>query len=376
MADSFLTIDDSASAVWAIEQPDATTAAHPYLEHAAALAVFNAAGSGKVVRLRKAWLAPRAARTTTTQTTGALRRITAVSGGVAVTPTPFDSSSTALPSQVSVTLGGSVTTTGTELRRRIVAPQMNATRVLGPLAAAWGGRASLANARLYSWQTHADAQGHVLREGEGLAFTFGAVAAYCFRVELAVWFQSGSATWCAVVPMVTGALSDVAIMNGSGSGVVLTVVGVEWREVATDEAPAYTLEQIEGLTDGDVVTPLAMDSAASLPSGIVVRRNGRALALGSTSGAFIAKPAQRKVTPYRFGKSVGLAGVTLEGSQGTLFESRHADTDLVLREGRGVGIFQRLTASAHAACELGLLFSVENAATGGGGVQVVARAWA
>jgi len=83
------------------------------------LGVFNGSGSGKVVRLYRAWLLNNGVTAVTGVLTNIeLRRTTTGSGGSAITPMPHDSTNAALPSQLAIATNQSVTTS--DLFRRLV----------------------------------------------------------------------------------------------------------------------------------------------------------------------------------------------------------------------------------------------------------------
>lgn len=77
------------------------------------LSLFNGAGSGRVLRVYRAWvLNNQTAGVTGVLTSFAMRRTSAQSGGTAVAPTKHDSASSSLPAQVLCAAGATVTNTG------------------------------------------------------------------------------------------------------------------------------------------------------------------------------------------------------------------------------------------------------------------------
>lgn len=94
------------------------------------ISVFNGAGSGKVIRVYRIW----ALNNQLTAVTGVLtnleiRKITAASGGTALTPTKHDSNSAALPGAV-LTATNSTVTLGGMYRRLIWSTDEPAVNVL------------------------------------------------------------------------------------------------------------------------------------------------------------------------------------------------------------------------------------------------------
>lgn len=76
------------------------------------LSVFNGAGSGRVLRVKRVWvLNNQTTAVTGVLTTFALRRTSAQSAGSSVTPTKHDTASSNLPAQVLCATGATVTNT-------------------------------------------------------------------------------------------------------------------------------------------------------------------------------------------------------------------------------------------------------------------------
>lgn len=94
------------------------------------ISVFNASGSGVVLRLYRAWMLNNQLTAVTGVLTNVeIRKLSSMSGGTTLTPAPRDTSSTALPAQVTAATNASVTPT--DLYRRVIwstdEPAANAT---------------------------------------------------------------------------------------------------------------------------------------------------------------------------------------------------------------------------------------------------------
>lgn len=77
------------------------------------LSIFNGAGSGRVLRIKRIWLLNNQTTAVTgVLTTFALRRTSAQSAGTSVVPTKHDTTSANLPAQVLSATGATVTNTG------------------------------------------------------------------------------------------------------------------------------------------------------------------------------------------------------------------------------------------------------------------------
>lgn len=75
--------------------------------------ILNGSGSGRIIRIKRIWvLNNQTAGVTGVLTTWALKRSSAQSAGTAVVPTKHDTASEAIPAQVLVATGATVTQTG------------------------------------------------------------------------------------------------------------------------------------------------------------------------------------------------------------------------------------------------------------------------
>lgn len=130
-------------------------------------AIFNGAGSERVVRVKRIWiLNNQTSSVSGVITTFALKRSSVQSSGTAVTPTKHDTTSEALPSQVLVATGAAVTQTSDVAMRTWVwsndepitgTGTNDEFECLVPLNCVWD-----------SATGDADLEPVVLREGEGL----------------------------------------------------------------------------------------------------------------------------------------------------------------------------------------------------------------
>jgi len=84
-------------------------------------AILNGSGSGRIVRIKRIWvLNNQTAAVTGVLTTWALKRSSAQSAGTAVTPTKHDTASEAMPAQVAIATGATVTQTSDVALRTFV----------------------------------------------------------------------------------------------------------------------------------------------------------------------------------------------------------------------------------------------------------------
>lgn len=125
------------------------------------IAIFNATGSGKVIKVKKVFpINVELSSVTGVALRMEFKKCTAVSSGTVITPTPADSNNAALPSQVTVRTGGTITST-TLLWPLILSSEEMAANTSQLIASVL---ASLMNAMVEG----AEVQELTLREGEGL----------------------------------------------------------------------------------------------------------------------------------------------------------------------------------------------------------------
>jgi len=372
----------------------------PYFEGGAVFSIMNKVGSDRRVRLKRLSIAEIGGRTTTTVIPITAQRITALTGGEDLAVLQFDTEADALPSQVRVVRApGSITTSGATLRSLQGGPRLGTAR--NPFLAALSlcGKTFLHRINPSSMMSFHDAniQGQVLREGEGLALRTNLLASAQYRLQVSVWFSTAAGdTYYACEVLTASSGSELlAVMNGSGSGVVLTLGRIEVSEIRTDDALAlFTLETISGSRGGDTVTLHPMDTANTLlpASNVdivlnagVTQANVDALQMGKPQRGGDAFPLRRK-NAVPFGISAGLASGMVGGfggrfgGMGDLF--RHgglrlpADSEtqeIVLQEGDGIALLQKVNAGGYGDYEITGYVCVEDTGSGGGGGNTYSR---
>ena len=335
--DTFTVQDANDRRLFSQELPNTAVTGHPYLEHVAPLALFNPTGSGKTVRVRRAEVMPLMAQTTTTPGNYDLYRITAHTGtDDAIAAMKLDSNNAALPSQVVLARRpATVTTSGSQWDGARAIPLANDTRALGYGFAAtpWAQRLHKQDA------TTAERQRMTLREGEGIAVSLNSVVGlvYRFMVTLTVRVAATGACHTYTFPVTPAVLPLFSLLNGSGSGVVLEVVSLAYQEIGTDVIPQIALEPIDGIGDGDTLTPVAFDSTASIGS-IICRHNCKILMRGAKHGALISVPHEQWQVPGGYGTGPGLANLTSDFPFFRQAKPYPNELDIVLREGEGIAI--------------------------------------
>jgi hypothetical protein len=257
----------------------------------ALLAIENTATDARayfeVVSLRVSPAAPTSAGpagATMTNRSGSLfiYRVSAVTGGDAVTPIKMDTADSSFPAQVTVvTNPNSVTTTA--LFRRI-----NDAPAYSPLTAntqfssrTYGGSMVTHQKSHYAdiWRggESADVEPIILRAGEGIALVQERFGIQHSMITAAV--VTNTATGATYVCRSADAGTDrtiggalFAVMNGSGSGVTLAVklmfLPADGEAVLT---PPLRLCRMSGMAmEGDAVTPISPDTSKTAPSSLKV----------------------------------------------------------------------------------------------------------
>ena len=346
----------------------------PYIEQAAVLGIMNNHGSDSIISIRDIQINEIIGRTTTALTNLGLYRITALTGGVAVPTNKYDSSASNLPIQVSIIkYPNSVTTTGDYLRRML---SMTGLSMTTALMGHFGmrGRATMAgglNLNHIFVSGDADTQAYVLREGEGIGIRTTLTSPQNYPVEITVHFSNGTDTFCInEIVNVQSATELFAILNGSGSGVVLYVSRIEMRLVRTSDIyRVFNIESCSGVFDGDVITPTSMDTTnASVDSLVDFRANcivrqgnldaraGRNARMGGDMIPF------RRVAMPCFGKGVALASgaLGLMPLQQRTFSADKVNSsgEIVLREGEGLCVLQKYNSAGWGDYSINVLFTV------------------
>jgi len=248
-------------------------------------------------------------------------RLTALTGGTALSVNKHDTTNAALPSQVSVvTHPDSFTRTD-----YISGPgQLAGTKLASPTI--FGSRVGTARMGIVAGWFHSATfvQPMVLREGQG---QYGSIY---------IRNQATGATYSAFVRPVPIAEQDVmiAVFNGTGSGVILEVLWVESNDIGyggentTEDTGlfigttlsstyGYRIVKCADLVEGEAVTPLAMDTTnAALDSHITFWKNPL-IVLGDSSDSSLMA---------RLWETMDVSAGTLSDYQAILLYGQHLGT--------------------------------------------------
>lgn len=369
-----------------------TTATNQMWNFCGAFVLYNKRGSGKLVRLIEHNLQEIVWRTTGGNPGLSpifIDRITALTGGVDIPVFKLDTTAPTLPSQVRVCYWPeTVTTSGTPYRyflgggqnlypQGVPSPGILRHRGAGHPV---GGSAMFAATGLVGY--NADCQPIILREGEGLALTQSGVSNEPYPIEVSITFSTSTspgedyvATY--VVP-ISSKEASFAIWNGSGSGEILYVHRLEITEPKTvhavnQDAKRLILETVSHAEGGDEVTAVPLDTqSGALGSGILVARRAQVVQVnrdaqwGSRRAGSGDQPFRaRGCGPDSVGivlPAVGLCSRPARDLGGRGVFSAHSarrGNEIVLEEGSGVALLQRVNQSGTALYHADFLFTVE-----------------
>jgi len=352
---------------FAIEKTSTALVDHPYMSHMAPIAIFNGRGSGCKLNIKLLNTRPLTGPQSLVSQMS-IQRITGVTGGFEVPEFQLDSGAAPLPSQVLHVFNPSSVTGATTLRNTFICSGANFTRALSKMTAMWDGdsRKGFDSGEFIRSGGDADCQKHVLREGQGLAVTFSANGpTFCFGLTMVVRNQATGETYRyndMIEPRFMSGQVAWALLNGSGSGVVLELSRVQIRELGTDEVPMITYEPIDGIdwSSEDAIYLMA-DSAETLPAEVFIKKNCVTARAGSKYGALITSPMYRRVTLAEAPFGPGIAGgpqISRRGIFSPDMDTR-GSAPITLSEGQGIALFIR-NASAQLFHEFTATVDIEN----------------
>ena len=359
----------------------------PYTEQVALFGIMNNIGSNSLIRLKNINVNDVTTRAGAVLNTIQMIRVTAMEAGISTaTPLKLDSSASDLSSQVRVEMYPA-SYTGTSVLRTQAAAYANIPATALSFHGAIAGAASFDSMGFgYIYRSpFTECQPLTLREGEGMVLAPSNIASADIgtMVELTVDLFDGTNTYhyCEMVEI--GTLPCLfGVYNNSGSGVVINIVRISTRLINTlDSARYFNLESICGMYDGHDIGPIKMDSTQpDIPSSVWIRENPVVTQANVDALQYTRhKRSGGDITPFfrylalPFGVSPGLAsGLLAWHAQPAPMKTSCAfdpDSDITLREGQGVAIMQRGTASCRGRYRISVRVNYESTgggATGGG----------
>jgi len=212
-----------------------------------------------------------------------IARITAVSGGDTVTPIKNDTADASLPSQVVIS-NNPDSVTATDIFRRIAdAPAYSLTAANTQFSSRTYGGSMMTHqkghyADIWRGGESADVEPIILREGQGIGlFQDSYGSQHSMQTAAVITNIATGATYiCRSTDLSTDRRlgeANLAIFNGSGSGVVLAVkLWVLPMDGESVLQPALRICRVSGIgLGGDTITPIKPDTSKSIPSALVVK---------------------------------------------------------------------------------------------------------
>lgn len=222
------------------------------------------------------------APTTTTPGTFALRKITAMSGGMDIPIVKADSTNSDINSLITIRAFADVTATTNDLRSILLMPistQAQTLMATGFNGDNGGGLRQDTGCLWDSGFVNSTTQRIVLREGEGIALlprdTVNCPINACWYCTLTL--QIGSSTYYAycVITGTASAVASLAILNGTGSGQVIeisnisvTYIGQPTITTTITDAPLVRFIKIVGYDGGAEVSPDIRNTSRSVPDAL------------------------------------------------------------------------------------------------------------
>jgi hypothetical protein len=357
----------------------------PYTEQVALFGIMNNEGSNSLIRIKGIFVNDISSRAGATLNALNLVKITDMGAGTAkITPKKFDSNVSDLPSQVRIELYPANSTGTAVLRSQATAYANTPTTALTSHGAITGA-ASFDNMGFgYIFRSpFSDCQPLILRENEGFVLSPANIASGDIgtMIELCVDLTDGTNTYHINEMIEIGILPNAfGLFNGSGSGVVLRIARISSRLVNTlDGTRLFNLETITGMYDGHDLSKIKMDSTQpDIPASVWIRENPVVTQANTDALQYTRnKRSGGDANPFirylaaPFGTAANLAsGLLALHSQSTPIKdscSYDQASDLILREGEGMAIMQRGTASCRGRYKISVRVNYEDTGGGGGG---------
>jgi len=210
-----------------------------------------------------------------------------------------------------------------------------------------------------------DTQGQILREGEGISITPATIqtnAAYRFSFL----FRTGDGSTYGATETIRpyALMSPMIIFNGSGSGIIITMLNIECQEVGTDSLCTFSVQRIDDIfLGGDEVdvtsNALKMDTTMVFPPGLKCYTNCLVELHGVKFGAVTVVPTFRRNAQLWLGTGPSWAiGTRMYGTVSSSELIDNGVNPLIIRPGEGIALMQK-NASEMGRYEATLYFQTE-----------------
>ena len=335
-------------------------------EHLSAFALWNGAGSNKLIKVQRADIVNYGSYNSLIGTAIEVMRISAMSGGDALTAKKFDTNTSDLPAQITAATRPAIATGNVYRRAMDFARMLDEVTINPGFPGARHGsdRDGSDHASVYApgYRAISDIQPLTLAEGQGFALNVPSIR-MSLGYELNVIFTTsdGSYEYSETVRP-RGVEPFFAMFNASGSGRTVYIRQVCLNEVGYSAVVKFDAILIDGMeeNEGTTITPIPADTSnASLPSQIKCKITVRVRPKGSKAGAVIRAPEVRRMMNAGLGgASVSLTDITFNGlytDKGLFIRN----APVVLRENEGLA-FLKTTGSCVGHFEFYCRFTVED----------------
>jgi hypothetical protein len=360
--------------VHSMDQTLATTT-DPYPNHAGQLGVYNSVGSGKVVKIKRAFLEEYTIRVSFTLLNHISCFMTGTrTSGINCTDKiiRMDSGSTALASQVTCHKNAGGMTNGASMENLIHYYNLGTTQTLNGLVYnKTPGFNVYANA--IKDASTKQAMRITVRAGEAFGIGKAAGSGYSFAFQLRCTFRNSSSGATYLFSDTLYADSDSTqlwvLENGSGSGQTLEILDISYNEIASsagNTARLFTTE-ITNEMYGDTLTPVNMDSSLSLPSSIKTFGLCSFMQKAYDVGAVYVnlRNNAKLVTPEGMAAGAYAGLHTLQNYERGIHTSLAPEFDITLNEGEGYALIQK-TEGSYGRYHGAIHFTVADAPSVGG----------
>lgn len=358
MTDNTYTISEALDLAYPnYEFPFTAITGHPYLEFIAMVGIYNGVASGDDLYIKRININNLSAQNSSLPTKFNIQRITnAPTDGSTVTVTKHDSAIASLASQIEIRKYPNFTagTTMMELpdfpnQSTNISNQAICSRTYGNRTQGIKGSASIRSFH------DASAQGYILRESQGLLLA-PITTPFSHQIETNIMFSTSDGTYSineSIIPN-TKEQGIISIWNGSGSGQIITVNEIQVYDNGEVVPPYFTIELIDGLYNGDDITPIQNDSLnGALPSQILMRKNCNVMVAGTRAGAIIVTPQLMRTNKAGLNMGESQTSLSFPNRNEYILNKKGDSSYIHLGNGNGIAIIKKSIGTVPGASGIG-----------------------
>lgn len=344
-------------------------------EYVAAVTLINGVGSNSVVKIKRIHVQNNGTGDSRLGSALTVQDISAMSGGYSLNIIPHDTAGAAVPAQVTAACQPTITAGYSSFRRTLNIPLQNP--YYSPYAAGGfivgeiQGINDIDTTKIIStgYLDQGQTQSIRLAAGTGIALIDSSNYPITYQYNLMCMFKIGTDTYRIMSQVASsGRAGEVVLfglMNGAGSGVNVDILKICLRDTGSADPSLWSIARLENDNfSGSEITPVALDSANSIPSQIKIYREQVVHLAGQLQGAVVPCPYLRRFHANGAGGSISFNNATRLLNLAPQIDQ--IDTEIILREGQAIGIF-KASSSGVGLNQFELMFNVETEAPAGGG---------